>query len=72
MCEVIPHPGDLFPGDIWLSREDVDVETLDRLADLEESHSDGIDNDVVLEGALRQMASDRCYGFDDVVEAFLT
>ena len=55
VCQVVSHASDVLPWDGRLTGEQLGVEILDRLADLDEPHSDRIEDQAIGEGAALQV-----------------
>jgi hypothetical protein len=58
--EVITHPGNLTPGDLWRLSEEFRVDGLDRFADLYQSRPARVEDKLVVDRAARQVPRVRC------------
>ncbi len=58
--EVVPHPSHVSPRDLGLGGEQPGVDVLHCLADLDEPHADGVEDEAIAEAAPLEVGSDRC------------
>ena len=69
--ELVPHAGDVDPGDVRLSVKELRSEPLHRFAYLDQPESDGIEHETVVERPPLQMVGDRRKGVSNVGEPFV-
>ncbi len=66
MRQLVAHRGDLPPGDRGLLAEQFDRDVLDGLADLDEAHPNGVEDEAVAERPALQVLGDGRAGLEDV------
>ena len=61
VCEVVPHTGDVTPGNFRLACENLRVDLFDRFANLDQADSHGVEDETVVEAATPNVRFDsRC------------
>ncbi len=68
VCEVVAHPSDIHPRNIRLAIQQLRGDRSDGLADLDETHAYGIEDQPVVEVATTEVIADRGNGSQDVLE----
>jgi hypothetical protein len=66
MSQPISHSGHVLPRNLRLPLEESRVDPLDRLPDLDQSKSHGVEDETVVQASPLEVASDSLDGFDDV------
>lgn len=58
MSQLVAHARNLHPWDVRFAREDCLVNVLDRLADLDEADTNGVEHDVIVDVLTGNLAGD--------------
>lgn len=69
MTELVAHAGHVPPRDVGLMIQHLRVDVLDRLADLDESYSYGVEDQPVRKFSARQVSLDRSSGREHIPES---
>lgn len=69
MSEPVAHLGYFVPRNFGFSCHQICGQGLDRFTDLDQAHTDGIENEAIIEITAAQVSSDRVDGRENVIEA---